>query len=135
MNIELNNRKIIFGLTLIPIIFACLFFYFFDRLSEIRVNFGGLLLAISFFQMSLEKSPLSKKWNYGFLVFSILLYGYFLTSPFLDYRAAFGLNPTWYLIVPAFSYAIIFYILRYKENKKNPVVSSSGFPDQKFKNF
>ena len=130
MKIELNNRKIIFGLTLIPIIFACLFFYFFDRLTEIRVNLGGLLLAISFFQVSLEKSPLSKKWNYGFLVFSILLYGYFLTSPFLDYRAAFGLNPTWYLIVPALLYMVIFYILRYNENKKNPTASS-----KKFKNF
>ena len=104
--------------------FLGLYFYFFDVLMNIPVSLGGAFMAVSCVQFYLEKSPLSKSWNRGFLIFAVLLYAYYLLSPFLNYKEIFGFDFGFCLLLVSFLYSGLFILLSYLAKKKTAEVKT-----------
>ena len=117
MEIKINYRQIIVGITLIQFVFLGFFFFFFDILLDIPVNLGSAFMAISCVQGSMEKSSLSKSWNRGFLYFAVLFYFYFFSSLFLNYEGLFGFDLDFYLFLGSFSYMGLFLMLSHFSKK------------------
>jgi hypothetical protein len=124
MEIQINHRNLILFAGLIQMAFLGLFFYVFDILMNIPLNLSGAFMAVTCVQLYMDKSALSKAWHHGFMILAVLLYAYFLSSPFLNYRELFEFNLGLYLSFGSVLYMILFLIFSHFAKKKATAVQT-----------
>ena len=125
MEIQISHQNMIFYVGLIQMAFLGLFFYVFDILMHIPLNLSIAFIAVTCVQLYMNKSALSKAWHRGFLILAILLYIYFLSSPFLNYKELLEFNFGFYLILGTVLYLILFSIFSHFAKKKAAAIQTS----------
>ena len=125
MEIQISHRNLIFYAGLVQMAFLGLFFYVFDTLLHIPLNLSSAFMAVTCVQLYMDKSVLSRAWHRGFLIIAVLLYVYFLSSPFLNYKELFEFNLGFYLILGTVLYLILFFIFSHFAKKKAAAIQTS----------
>ena len=125
MEIQISHRNMIFYAGLIQMAFLVLFFYVFDILMHIPLNLSIAFIAVTCVQLYMDQSVLSKAWHRGFLIFAVLLYVYFLSSPFLNYKELFEFNLGFYLVFGTVLYLFLFLIFSHFAKKKVAAIQTS----------